>query len=95
MINELITVFDRPKSKKIISTKDKEMLMSFFTKFGELIKVKSKVKLSRDFKDDFLLSLSIDDKASHLITGDADLLVLKKIKKTKILTIKEFLNEKK
>ena len=69
--------------------------MSFLDEFGELVKVKSNVKLSRDNMDDFLLSLSIDGKASHLITGDADLLVLKKVKKTKILTIKSFLSKKK
>ncbi len=93
LINELISVFDRPKFKKIITNKDKEILMSFFTEFGELVRVKNKVKLSRDSKDDFLLSLSIDGKATHLITGDADLLILKKVKKTKILTIKDYFNE--
>jgi putative PIN family toxin of toxin-antitoxin system len=94
LVDELITVFDRPKFKKLITNKDKETLMSFFTEFGELVKIKSKVKLSRDHKDDFLLSLSIDGKATHLITGDADLLVLKKVKKTQILTVKEYFNQK-
>ena len=95
LIAELISVFERPKFKKLITNKDKEVLMSFLDEFGELVKVKSNVKLSRDHMDDFLLSLSIDGKATHLITGDADLLVLKKVKKTKILTIKSFLSKKK
>jgi predicted nucleic acid-binding protein len=34
--------------------------------------------------------LAVDGKANYLISGDADLLVLKKIKKTKIISIKEF-----
>jgi uncharacterized protein len=91
LVEELISVLDRPKFKKVISAKDKEKLMEFFTDFGELVEVKSKVKHSRDPKDDFLLALSMDGKATHLITGDADLLVLKKIQKTKILTIADFL----
>ena len=61
--------------------------MSFFTNHGELIKVKSEVRISRDSKDDFLLALAIDRKASHLITGDEDLLVLKKIKKQKFFLL--------
>jgi len=69
--------------------------MSFFTNHGELIKVKSEVRISRDSKDDFLLALAIDRKASHLITGDEDLLVLKKIKKTEILSISKFLSQQK
>lgn len=91
LVEELISVLERPKFKKIITTKDKEKLMAFFTAYGELINVISKVKISRDPKDDFLLALSIDGKATHLITGDADLLELKKIRKTKILTIADFL----
>jgi predicted nucleic acid-binding protein len=37
------------------------------------------------------LSLCVDGNATHLITGDKDLLVLKVYGKTKILTIKEYL----
>jgi len=41
------------------------------------------------------LALAVDGKASHLITGDEDLLVLKKIKKTEILSISKFLSQQK
>ena len=95
LIDELLEVLNRPKFVKIISINDKENLMSFFTNYGELIKVKSKVKVSRDSKDDFLLALAIDGKATHLLTGDEDLLVLKKIKKTQILTISKYFLQKK
>lgn len=91
LLDEILTVLNRPKFKKYFSKKDIDILIDFLTEFGLLIKVKSKVKISRDHKDDFLLSLAIDGKATHLITGDADLLILKKVKKTAILTIQEFL----
>lgn len=71
------------------------VLFSFLTEFAELVTVKSKLKLSRDSKDDFLLSLSMDGKATHLITGDSDLLILKKVKKTRIVTINDFLASRK
>jgi len=91
LIEELLIVLDRPKFKKLITDNDKNELISFLENFGELIKIKTIINLSRDSKDDFLLSLAVDGDATHLITGDKDLLVIKKIKKTKILTIKEFL----
>jgi uncharacterized protein len=91
LLDEILTVLNRPKFKKYFSKKDIDILIDFLTEFGLFIKVKSKVKISRDHKDDFLLSLAIDGKATHLITGDADLLILKKVKKTTIITIQEFL----
>ena len=50
------------------------------------------VNKCRDTKDNYLLNLSIDGKADYLITGDKDLLVLKKIENTQIVTLKEFEN---
>jgi predicted nucleic acid-binding protein len=61
--------------------------------YGEITYVESRIKLCRDPKDDFLLSLAKDSKADYLITGDYDLLELKEIGKTKILTIAEFLKK--
>jgi putative PIN family toxin of toxin-antitoxin system len=91
LIGELITVLSRPKFKKYISKEDLNTLMLFFNEYGELVNVTSKVKLSRDANDDFLLALAKDGKATFLITGDKDLLVLKKINQTKIVSISEFL----
>ena len=95
LIEELLEVLNRPKFKKIISIKEKETLIEFFGQHGKLISVKSKVNICRDKKDNFLLNLSIDGKATYLITGDKDLLDLKKINDTKILRISDFLDNEK
>ena len=89
---EFVDVVERPKFKRFFSIKDIEQILNIFDQFGELIIVKSKVSICRDEKDNFLLNLSIDGKADYLITGDKDLLILKKIERTKILTIKQFLD---
>jgi putative PIN family toxin of toxin-antitoxin system len=91
LIEELITVLSRPKFKKYVSKEDLNTLMLFFNEFGELINVTSKIKLSRDSKDDFLLALAKDGNANFLITGDNDLLVLKKMNKTKIVLLADYL----
>jgi len=91
-IEEFVDVVERPKFKRFFSIKDIEKTLNLFDQFGELIVVKSKVNICRDEKDNFLLNLCIDGKADYLITGDKDLLILKKIERTKILTIKQILD---
>ena len=90
LLEEFIDVVSRPKFKKYFSKKDIEKILEYFDQFGELVKVKSDIKICRDEKDNFLLNLSVDSKADYLITGDKDLLILEKIENTKILTFLEF-----
>ncbi|MBM3209004.1 putative toxin-antitoxin system toxin component, PIN family [Candidatus Shapirobacteria bacterium] len=49
------------------------------------------VNLCRDAKDNQVLDLCSFGEADYLVTGDKDLLALKKFGKTKIITPKEFL----
>ncbi|WP_299014792.1 putative toxin-antitoxin system toxin component, PIN family [uncultured Polaribacter sp.] len=91
LLEEFIDVVNRPKFKKYFSKKDVEKILKYFDQFAELVKVKSKMNICRDKKDNFLLDLAIDSKADYLITGDKDLLILEKINKTEILTLSEFL----
>lgn len=58
------------------------------------IEPKREVTVCRDPKDNMFLSLALAGKADFLITGDKDLLVIKKFHGTKIVTPKEFLAEK-
>ncbi len=52
----------------------------------------TKISLVRDPGDNFLLELSEEAKANFLITGDKDLLTIKKYKQTKIVSPIEYLN---
>lgn len=95
LLEEFIDVISRPKFKKYFLKKDIEKILEHFDQFGKLIKVKSDIKICRDEKGNFLLNLSVDSKADYLITGDKDLLILKKIEHTKILTFTEFIERTK
>ena len=53
------------------------------------------VTICRDPNDNFLLALAKDGNADYLLTGDKDLLELKKSGKTKIKTITSFIDEAK
>ena len=91
LLEEFIEVVKRPKIKKYFAKKDVEELLDTFDQFADLINVTSQLDLCRDEKDNFLLNLSVDGNADYLVTGDKDLLILEKIKKTKILTYREFI----
>ncbi len=90
LIDEFLEVAKRPKFRKYFSSNDVAKLLEIFDTYGELIIVKSNIMVCRDLKDNFLLSLSVDSQADFLITGDNDLLEIKKFGKTNILTITDF-----
>jgi putative PIN family toxin of toxin-antitoxin system len=94
LIDEFIEVAQRPKFKKYFSNADLQQLLMGMSKRAHFIEVSSIVDICRDPKDNFLLALAKDSKASHLLTGDNDLLVLKRFGKTKIMTLAEYLSTK-
>jgi hypothetical protein len=93
LFSEFITIAERPKFKKYFSNSDINQLIRIIDKYGILIKVTSEIDLCRDIKDNFLLNLAVDGNADFLVTGDNDLLEIKNIQKTKILTIRELIDE--
>ena len=93
LLKEFIEVAGRPKFKKYFTSADLQELLIQIKGRGEFIIVKSSTIICRDPKDNFLLSLAKDGKASHLITGDKDLLDLKRFGRTQITTLKKYLTE--
>lgn len=80
----------RPEFRRYFSDQDIQKLKEHLCSNAQIIEVKSVVDLCRDPKDNFLLALAKDSDADYLITGDNDLLVLKKVGKTKIAKMTEF-----
>jgi len=87
---ELLDVSARPKLKKFFTTNDKKLIFKIIERYADYVIVISNIDLCRDAKDNFLLSLAKDSDANFLITGDKDLLVLKKFEETQIVTIAEY-----
>jgi putative PIN family toxin of toxin-antitoxin system len=94
LLTEFIDVANRPKFKKYFSHRDIEQILETIEEYAVFVNVETITEISRDSKDNFLLSLSVDGKADFLLTGDNDLLDLKKINKTKIVTISSYLERK-
>jgi len=93
LLEEFVEVARRPKFKIYFSISDLNALLSEIYLRAEFVEVTSQVTICRDAKDDFLLALAKDSKATYLITGDTDLLELNVFEETKILTIIDFLKE--
>jgi putative PIN family toxin of toxin-antitoxin system len=93
LLSEFIEVIQRPVFTKYFYKDDLQNLIDFFDVYADFIEVSSKIKKCRDPKDDFLLSLAVDSKADYLLTGDEDLLDLKKIDITKIITFTDFVKK--
>ena len=75
LLDEFIEVSQRPKFRKYFTLTHLQNLLIQIRKRAEFIEVISNIEICRDPKDNFLLSLAKDGKATHLITGDKDLLV--------------------
>jgi putative PIN family toxin of toxin-antitoxin system len=82
LFEEFIAVASREKFQNYFPIEDILNLSHVLLKHSNFIEVISKINICRDEKDNFLLNLAIDGKADYLISGDKDLLILKKIKNT-------------
>lgn len=90
LLDEFIEVINRPKLRKYFTAESIEFLLDTIDQYADFITVTSKTNVCRDAKDNFLLSLAKDGLADFLITGDQDLLVIKRFETTEIITISEF-----
>ena len=90
LFEELVEVTSRSKLKKFFKREDWKLIFNIIERYAVFIPVTSVVTECRDKKDDFLLSLAKDSNADYLLTGDKDLLVLKKFNNTQIITISDF-----
>ena len=90
LLEEIIEVSSRSKLKKFFKKEDIKLIFNIIERYAVLVPVTSVVTECRDKKDDFLLSLAKDSNADFLLTGDKDLLILKKIYRTQIITISDF-----
>ena len=93
LIDEIERTISKPKLKHFFGIKGIDEMLIAFDPFIDLIEVDSMVTICRDPKDNFLLALAKDGKADILLTGDKDLLQIKKFGKTKIKSITSFLED--
>ena len=91
LMAEFIAVATRPKFRKYFSSREVTGIVEIFNTLADWIHVTSDIKICRDPKDNYLLSLAKDGDADFVVTGDDDLLVLEKFEETIVCTFTQFL----
>ena len=91
-VDELNNVLSRPKFERYISLEKRERFLLSFVQKSVLVEIKEKVQECRDCKDDKFLELAINGKATAIVSGDKDLLILHPFRGIPIMTVSQFLN---
>lgn len=91
ILDELVNVLARPKFDRYVSDEEKEKFIDDLLDETEPVEVTDHVSECRDPKDDKFLELAVSGNASHIITGDADLLVMNPFRGISIVSPQEFL----
>lgn len=81
IIDEMINSKQGKITKKILDPFIKKLIV---------IKPTTKIELSRDSDDDKFIECAVDSKATYIVSGDKDLLDIKKYNNIKIVTAKKF-----
>lgn len=91
VLQEWNEVLSRPKFERYLSFELRSEFLAAMVRDAEIIDARTVVKACRDPRDDKYLQLAVDGRATHLITGDADLLALHPFQSIAILTPSDFL----
>lgn len=92
-LTEVLSVLGRSKFSKYIDPADIDGLSIRIKTAWLFVEILNQVQLCRDPKDDKFIDLALNGDASHLITGDSDLLVLNPIENTSVLNPRTFWDE--
>ena len=95
LLEEIREVTQRPRFARYFPLEEVESLLSFLRLKGILFEQSQDIHICRDEEDDYLLALAVEAKAHYLVTGDKDLLVIKKITSCRIVDVKTFEEEMK
>ena len=91
-VDELNNVLSRPKFKRYISPEKRERFLLSLVQKSILIEIKEKIEECRAPKDNKFLELAINGKATAIVSGDKDLLILHPFRGIPIITVSQFLN---
>ena len=92
-VAELNDVLRRPRFDKYVHEDERLEFLATLVRDAELVAVTDVVTDCRDLKDNKFLELALSGKATHIITGDKDLLVLHPFRGISILTPRGFLGQ--
>ena len=91
LVGELSRVLGRDRFDRYVTREERDAFLSSLIRESSLIEISQAVRVCRDPEDDQILELAVNDNATYIVTGDADLLVLNPFRGIEIVTPAEFL----
>lgn len=91
VLTELHDVLSRTKFRRYIDDEGVRSFLTALTREAEWVDVVAEVNACRDPKDNKFLELAISGHATHIVSGDSDLLVLNPFRGVEILSPATFL----
>jgi len=93
-LEELDDVLRRPKLAGYVSEEQRLEFLAAYIRDAEEVVVTTRLRECRDPKDDKFLELAIEGKATHIISGDQDLLMMSPFRGVAILTPVDVVRER-
>jgi putative PIN family toxin of toxin-antitoxin system len=91
VLAELYEVLSRKQFRRYIAEEDIRTFVATFTREAQWVDVDVQIRACRDSKDDKFLELAISGLATHVVTGDSDLLALNPFRGIQIISPQAFL----
>jgi putative PIN family toxin of toxin-antitoxin system len=91
-VAELEDVLRRPKFDKYVRQDERLEFLAALVREAEVVEITDVVTDCRDPKDNKFLELALSGRASHIVSGDADLLTLHPFRGISIVTPQAFLD---
>ena len=90
-LTELRRVLRRDRFDRYVTSEERDEFLAALIRESEAIEITEKVRVCRDPDDDRILELAINGRATCIVTGDADLLVLHPFRNVEIVTPSQFI----
>jgi len=91
VLAELNDVLGRREFRKYVEEEDVRRFLAALTREAEWVEATARITACRDPKDNKFLELAVSGRATHLVSGDADLLSLSPFQNITVLTPRAFL----
>lgn len=92
-VSEMDAVLRRAKFDRYVPERLRLEFLAALVEHAETIEISTTIRECRDQRDDKFLELAISGNATHLISGDNDLLVLNPFRRIAIVNPQAFLQE--
>jgi len=90
-LEELADVLARAKFDPYMTVGERQEFLRLLDRIAEMVPIVHTIRACRDARDDKFLELAVNGEASHIVTGDADLLELNPFQGIPIITPASYL----